>query len=112
MLVGTDTLVGTAGIFRWVDEPEPGAEIGYDLAPEWWGKGLMTEAIEAIEVYAFGTVGLVFLEAYVLDGNERSRRTLERTGFHHTALLPAHGEDEHGVRRDEHRYELRPPSRG
>ena len=72
----------------------------------------MTEAIEAIAVYAFETLGLAFLEAFVLDGNERSRRTLERAGFRHTGLLSAHGEDEHGVLRDEHRYELRPPARG
>jgi [ribosomal protein S5]-alanine N-acetyltransferase len=109
---GTDTPVGTAGIFRWVDEPEPGAEIGYDLAPAWWGRGLMAEALAAIEDYAFGTLGLAYLEALVLDGNERSRRALERAGFRHTGLLPAHGEDEFGVLRDEHRYELRPPDRG
>ncbi len=109
---GTDTLVGTAGIFSWVDEPEPGAEIGYDLAPAWWGKGLMTEAIEAITGYAFGTLGLAYLEAFVLAGNDRSCRTLERAGFRHTGLLPAHGEDEHGVLCDEHRYELRSPGWG
>ena len=111
VLAGTDTLVGTAGIFRWADEPEPGAEIGYDLAPEWWGRGLMAEALAAITAYAFGTLGLARLEAFVLDGNDRSCRTLERAGFRHTGLLPAHGEDEHGVLRDEHRYELRPPAR-
>jgi len=112
VLAGTDTLVGTAGIFRWTGGEEPFAGIGYDLAPAWWGKGLMTEAIEAITVYAFETLGLAFLEAFVLDGNERSRRTLERAGFRHTGLLSAHGEDEHGVLCDEHRYELRPPARG
>ncbi len=106
---GTGTLVGTAGIFRWVDEPEPAAEIGYDLAPEWWGRGLMTEALGAIAAYAFETLGLVRLDALVLDGNDRSCRTLERTGFSHAGLLPAHGEDEHEVPHDEHRYELRPP---
>jgi ribosomal-protein-alanine N-acetyltransferase len=72
----------------------------------------MTEAIEAIVHYAFGTLGLAYLEAFVLDGNERSRRTLERAGFRHTGLLPEHGEDEFGVLRDEDRYELRPPDRG
>jgi ribosomal-protein-alanine N-acetyltransferase len=109
---GADTLVGTAGIFRWADEPEPAAEIGYDLAPEWWGRGLMTEALGAIAGYAFATLGLARLDALVLDGNDRSCRTLERAGFHRTGLLPAHGEDEHGVLRDEHHYELRPPARG
>ena len=113
VLAGTDTLVGTAGIFRWADEPEPGAEIGYDLAPEWWGRGLMAEALAAIDGLRVRDAGAWSrLEAFVLDGNDRSCRTLERAGFRHTGLLPAHGEDEHGVLRDEHRYELRAPSRG
>lgn len=111
VLAGTDTLVGTAGIFSWTDAPEPLAEIGYDLGPEWWGTGLMAEAVAAITEYAFGTLGLACLEAFVLDGNGRSCRTLERAGFRPTGLLPAHGEDEHGVLRDEHRYELRAPGR-
>jgi ribosomal-protein-alanine N-acetyltransferase len=111
-LAGTDTLVGTAGIFRWTDGPEAFAEIGYDLAPEWWGRGLMAEAIAAIAGYAFGTLGLAYLEAFVIDGNDRSRRALERAGFRYDGLLPAHGEDEHGAPCDEHRYELRPPARG
>ena len=108
----TGALVGTAGFFRWADEPEPAAEIGYDLSPEWWGRGLMAEALGAITAYAFGTLGLAYLEAFVLDGNDRSCRTLERAGFRSEGLIPAHGEDEHGVLRDEHRYELRAPSRG
>ncbi len=112
VLAGTDTLLGTAGIFSWEDMPEPVAEIGYDLAPEWWGRGLMAEALAAITAYAFGTLGLVRLDALVLDDNDRSCRTLERAGFRHTGLLPAHGEDEHGVLRDEHHYELRAPARG
>ena len=107
---GTDTLVGTAGFFSWADMPEPAAEIGYDLAPEWWGRGLMAEALTAITAYAFGTLGLVRLDAFVLDDNDRSCRTLERAGFRRAGLLPAHGEDEHGVLRDEHHYELRAPA--
>ena len=108
---GTDTLVGTAGIFLWRDAPEPHAEIGYDLAPAWWGRGLMAEAVAAIVDYAFGTLGLAYLEAMVIDGNDRSRRALERAGFRHTGLLRASGEDEHGAPCDEHRYELRNPAR-
>jgi ribosomal-protein-alanine N-acetyltransferase len=106
--VETGTLAGTAGIFSWTDLPEPAAEIGYDLSPEWWGKGLMLEALGAITAYALGTLGLARLDAFVLDGNDRSCRTLERAGFRHVGLLPVHGEDEHGILRDEHAYELRP----
>jgi ribosomal-protein-alanine N-acetyltransferase len=110
--VGGEELIGSAGLFRWQDAPEPAAEVGYDLVPEWWGRGLATEALGAICAYAFGTLGLHRLDAFVLDGNDRSRRTLERAGFRHVGLLSAHGEDEHGLPRDEHHYELRVPAEG
>ena len=71
----------------------------------------MAEAVAAIVDYAFGTLGLAYLEAMVIDGNDRSRRALERAGFRHTGLLRASGEDEHGAPCDEHRYELRNPAR-
>ncbi len=103
------TIAGTAGIFFWRDEPEPAAEVGYDLAPEWWGQGLMTEALEAIADYAFGHLGLAYLEAMVLVGNDRSCRTLERAGFVDSGILPLHGEDERGELRDEHHYVRRRP---
>lgn len=108
-LVETGELVGSAGIFSWTDDGEPSAELGYDLAPARWGHGLMAEALGAIASYAFGTLGLAKLDAYVFTGNDRSCRALERAGFRHIAVLEAHGEDEQGNPRDEHHYELRAP---
>ena len=101
---GEHELIGSAGLYAWRDQPEPTAELGYDLAPEYWGRGLMTEAIDAIVGYAFDTLGIARLEATVIVGNERSCRTLERSGFHHEGVLAAHGEDEHGRLVDEHLY--------
>ncbi len=104
------TMIGTVGLFAWRDEPEPGAEIGYDLAPAWWGRGLMAEAIDAVLAYAFGRLRLAFVEGMVLVGNERSCRALERAGFIHEGILPDHGEDEHGAPHDEHHYVRRAPA--
>jgi ribosomal-protein-alanine N-acetyltransferase len=104
---GESERVGTAGLYRWVDEPVPRAELGYDLDPRWWGRGLMSEAVRAILDYAFGTLGLERVEAFVLADNARSCATLERVGFTRESLLPAHGSDEHGVMRDEVRYARR-----
>jgi ribosomal-protein-alanine N-acetyltransferase len=101
--------VGTAGIYRWVDEPLRQAELGYDLAREWWGRGLMTEALRAIVDYAATRLRLEWIEAIVLTDNTRSCAALERVGFAREAVLPAHGEDEHGVLRDEFRYVLHLP---
>lgn len=105
-----ESMVGTVGLFNWRDEPEPAAELGYDLAPEWWGRGLMSEAIGAVVEYAFDGLGLTYLEGMVLVGNDRSCRTLERMGFLRMGVLPNHGEDEHGVPRDEYHYLQRAPA--
>lgn len=94
-------LIGSAGLYRWVDAPVTQAELGYDLEPAAWGHGYMHEALGAILDFAFGPMELERVEAFVLASNERSGRVLDRLGFRRVALLPAHGDDEHGIRRDE-----------
>ncbi len=57
---------------------------GFWLAKRFWGQGLMTEAVEVVNSYAFEELGferLVFSNAV---GNERSRRVKEKT---HAVLL-------------------------
>lgn len=61
--------------------PEQGLELGYMLARSEWGKGLMTEAAGRVLCYAFGELGLERVTATHFDGNERSRRVLEKLGF-------------------------------
>lgn len=108
---GRHELIGSAGFYKWLDEPLPQAEIGYDLDPEWWGQGLMSEALRAILAFGFERMGLARVEAYVMTDNEPSCRLLERLGFVREAFLPRHGEDEHGQPCDEFRYALaRPPA--
>ena len=77
----SSVVIGSAGFYRWVEEPRPQAELGYDLAPTFWVDGLMTEALAAIVGYGFGPMGLTRIEATVLTDNDRSVRTLERLGF-------------------------------
>jgi len=109
----TRELIGSLGFYRWVDEPFPRAEVGYDLDPGWWGRGLMSEALRAILAFGFERMGLARVEAYVMTDNEPSCRLLERLGFERDALLPRHGEDEHGRPCDEFRFVLaRPPAPG
>ena len=108
-LAAPASMIGTVGLFSWRDEPEPAAELGYDLAPAWWGRGLMAEAIGAAVDFGFERMGLARVEAMVLVGNDRSCRTLERTGFMRTGVLPLHGQDEHGAPHDEFHYVRRAP---
>jgi ribosomal-protein-alanine N-acetyltransferase len=105
-------LIGSIGLYKWVVEPRPQAELGYDLDPAWWGRGLMSEALSAVLAYAFGPMGLERVEALVMTRNERSARLLQRAGFVREALLPGSGTDEHGEACDEWLYGLEAASRG
>jgi ribosomal-protein-alanine N-acetyltransferase len=105
-LRGSPELIGSAGFYRWRRGPRAQAELGYDLAPALWGRGLMTEALQAILEHGFGPMGLTRVEATILTVNARSARLLERLGFVREALLYQLGADETGTLRDEYRYAL------
>jgi RimJ/RimL family protein N-acetyltransferase len=55
--------------------------LGFALAPEAWGKGLATEAAEAIIDAAFGLTPTVEILASVRVENQASKAVLEKCGF-------------------------------
>ncbi|GAB4209538.1 MAG: GNAT family protein [Roseiflexaceae bacterium] len=77
---GDDYMIGSCGFWRLV-KPHFRAELGYDLLPQWWGQGIMTEAIMAVLRFAFTTMGLHSIEAQIHPDNIASRRVLEKLGF-------------------------------
>jgi ribosomal-protein-serine acetyltransferase len=79
-------IVGGAG-FHGVDWINRSTSIGYWLAADAVGRGLMTGAVRALLDHAFGTWELhrVIIEAVV--DNARSRAIPERLGFREEALL-------------------------
>lgn len=95
-----EALVGSAGFYDW-DHETRSAEIGYDLASEQWGKGLMREALMAILDHCFGYLDLNRLQALVVPRNERSTQLLTELGFACEGLLRQHGVDEKGQLCDE-----------
>lgn len=72
--------IGTCGFWRLI-KPHFRAEIGYELAPEWWGQGVMPEAVEAVLTFGFTVMGLHSVEAQIHPANRASRRVLEKLGF-------------------------------
>ena len=62
------------------------AEIGYWIGRPFWGRGLIPEAVRAMQRRAFEELGLQALWCGWYDGNDRSRRVQEKCGFryHHT----------------------------
>jgi ribosomal-protein-serine acetyltransferase len=79
-------IVGGAGFHR-VDWVNRCTSIGYWLAADAQGRGLMTATVRALLDHAFGVWDLhrVFIEVVV--GNERSKAIPERLGFRQEAVL-------------------------
>jgi len=73
-------IVGTCSLFA-LHEASRRAELGYALAVEQQGRGLMHEALVAVLDWAFGPLALHRLEADADPRNLPSLRTLERLGF-------------------------------
>ncbi len=75
-----DTYIGNIGLFRTIPEHHR-AEIGYTLFPRFWGKGLMSEALQAVIGYGFEGMKLHSIEANINPLNEASAKILDRHGF-------------------------------
>lgn len=59
----------------------PDDEIGYGLHPDYWGRGLVPEAVEAVLRYGFEKQGLARIWCGHYAGNWRSRRAMVKCGF-------------------------------
>ena len=76
----TEKTIGHITFWRIIKEHHR-AEIGYNMFPQYWGKGLMTEAIKKIIKFGFTEMKLHSIEANVNPNNLLSIKLLERVGF-------------------------------
>ena len=72
-------LIGSAGFTGRGRQGED--ELGYALHPDWWGRGLMTEAALELLRYAFEDRGLETVWCSHYAENPASRRVIEKCGF-------------------------------
>ncbi|HKX19772.1 MAG TPA: GNAT family N-acetyltransferase [bacterium] len=91
-LLENDAHAGCAGLRPYRLEQRI-YEIGFHLRPACWGRGLATEAAQAVIAYAFGTIGAHALFAGHHPANAVSQRVLEKLGFRftHEELYPPTG---------------------
>lgn len=61
----------------------PCVEIGWRLAPEYWGRGYATDGARAVLDFAFNALGLDEVVSFTAPGNLRSRRVMEKIGMVH-----------------------------
>ncbi len=78
-------VIGSLGIERIGNDPHPveklGREIGYVLSKNYWGRGLMPEAVMAVCSYCFSVLGYDYLTCGHFIRNGQSRRVVEKCGF-------------------------------
>jgi RimJ/RimL family protein N-acetyltransferase len=79
-------LIGYCGLFYFADvNGQAEIEIGYRLARSAWGKGYATEAVRAVQEYAFNTLNIKRLIAIIDPSNVASIRVAEKIGMHYEA---------------------------
>ena len=79
--------VGSIGVFRKDNVHRFTAEMGYYLAEEHWGKGIVTQAIKQACRYIFGNTDIVRMFAQPYAFNIASCRVLEKAGFAYEGTL-------------------------
>jgi RimJ/RimL family protein N-acetyltransferase len=72
---------------RDINREHSWAELSFWLVPEVWGKGCMSEILQAVVQYAFEGLGLNRLYAYHMVRNPASGRVLEKNGFKREGFL-------------------------
>lgn len=80
-------VIGSIGIFRQGNIHRQTAELGYYIAEEYWGKGIMTEAVKQICEYVFTNSDIIRIYAEPFAYNIASCRALEKAGFQYEGTL-------------------------
>ena len=81
--------VGSMTVFRQNNIHFRTAELGYYLAEEYWGKGIMTEAVKQVCKYVFDNSDIIRIYAEPFANNIGSCRVLEKAGFQFEGLMKA-----------------------
>lgn len=80
-------VIGSVGIETYNEDVLPeladksGREIGFVLSKDYWGRGLMTEAVKEVVSYLFNELKLDFIVCAHFSRNTRSKRVQEKCGF-------------------------------
>lgn len=87
-LKASGKVIGSLGVEKYGMEDKltefaeyKGREIGYVLSKEYWGKGIMPEAVHAVIDYLFNELDFDFLICGYYDFNSQSKRVQEKCGF-------------------------------
>jgi ribosomal-protein-alanine N-acetyltransferase len=94
---------GGLGFVPGTDVERYGAEVGYWLGEDCWGRGIVTEALALFTDYAFRELRLLRLFALPFADNIGSIRVLEKAGYVREGVLRS-SSVKYGVPRDQALY--------
>ncbi len=80
-IVVEDAAIGSISLMLGDDIARRSAEVGYWIGREFWGRGIMVDAVRATTRYAFDVLGLVRVFAIPFVPTTRSVRVLEKAGY-------------------------------
>lgn len=83
-------IIGTGGFNYWNREQRR-AEISYDMARDYWGKGYATAVVKSMIDFAFSNMNIKRIQATVAIHNIASIRVLEKAGFTKEGLMSNYG---------------------
>lgn len=84
-LINDPQLIGTVVYWHIVKDQDK-AELGYEMLPEYFGKGIMREALMEVIRFGFETMQLKTIVAETREDNVRSVNALGKCGFEQTAI--------------------------
>lgn len=79
-LKNNDVKIGTCGFHCWSKKGNC-VDIGYDLQEEYWGNGIMTEALKVIISFCINKMGVHRINAHISVDNARSIHLTQKLGF-------------------------------
>ena len=79
-------MIGSVSFHR-IEKEHYRAEIGYMLHPDYWKKGIVSEAVEEIINYGFNTLNFHSIEAHIDPTNIGSEKVLQKFKFEKEAYF-------------------------
>lgn len=75
-----ETIIGSISVVKFSEENDS-AEIGYCIGHDYWGKGIMTESVQAVIDFLFTQVGINRIEICHAVKNPASGRVAQKCGL-------------------------------
>ncbi|OGO95627.1 MAG: GNAT family N-acetyltransferase [Coxiella sp. RIFCSPHIGHO2_12_FULL_44_14] len=78
-------MIGAVGLY--INNQHYRAELCYDMARDYWNKGIMGKALRCVVDFSLMEIGLHRIEAITVKENGASVALLKKLGFHHEGSL-------------------------